>query len=223
MQVAAIIKARTLAFLEIDELNRNGSLRLTDIVPALVKRYDFSTYPTKVGDFNLTEGVAFTSGRRADIVIDTFKIYPSVIYVETLSSTEDSRRVILDILEWGAKELNLSYTDGMIARWAYVSHVTFFSDFPLLKAFSAPLDNLARKTSEQVSDIFGEDVAYHPMNFIIGHDPRLRRDAIAPFSIQQRANVKFDDNRYFSEAPLPTEMHIKFLEELEAETLSASR
>ncbi len=62
MQLAAIVKARTLAFIDIDELNKNGRVRLADIVPAIAKRYDFMTYPTKLEDFDIDDkGVTFSS------------------------------------------------------------------------------------------------------------------------------------------------------------------
>lgn len=218
MQLAAITKARTLAFIDIDELNRQGRVRLADIVPAIVKRYDFMAYPTKFEDFDLNDkGVTFSSGRLGEVVIDLVKVYSGLIYVETPSSTEDSRKVILDMLEWGAKELGLTYKEGMIRHWAYVSQVTFFSDLPLLRAVSRPLEKLARKTSEEISKIFEEEITYHPINLVVGHDPALRKNGIASFTIQQRANVKFRDNKFFSEAPLPTETHLKFLAELEAD------
>ncbi len=91
----------------------------------------------------------------------------------------------------------------------------FYTDFPLLRSLSSPLDKLAQKTGDQVSEIFGEAIVYHPMNFIVGHDPRVRKHGIAGFTIQQRVNTKFDENKYFSEAPLPTAVHLKFLAELE--------
>jgi hypothetical protein len=216
MRIAAVTKARALGFIEIDELNRNGRIRLADVVPALVKRYGFLIYPTKIEDFDVNDkGMTFGSGRLNDIVIDELKIYSGAIYAETLSSTDDSRTVLLDILEWGANELELTYTAGMIKRWAYVSDITFYTDFPLLRSLSSPLDKLARKTGDQVTEIFGEDIVYHPMNFVVGHDPRVRKHGIAGFTIQQRVNTKFDENKYFSEAPLPTAVHLKFLAELE--------
>lgn len=219
MQVAAIIKARTLAFIDIDELNRHGKIRFSDILPPIVARYDFQSFPTKAEDFDVNDkGVAFGSGRIGDIVIDVLKIYSGLIYVETLSSTEDSRKVILDMLEWGATALQLTYSEGMIRHWAYVSQLTFFSDLPLLRALSAPLDNLAQKTSRYISEVFKQEITYHPINMVVGHDPALRKNAIASFTIQQRVNVDFGDNKFFSEAPLPTEVHVKFLEELEVDT-----
>ncbi|WP_158820335.1 hypothetical protein [Granulicella sp. S156] len=216
MNLAAIVKARTLGFIEIDELNTSGRVRLADIVPEIAKRYDFKIFPTKIEDFDLNDkGVVFASGRLGGIVIDELKIYSGLIYVESLSTTEDSHKILIDLLEWGAENLGLTYTDGMIRHWAYVSHISFNTDFPLIKALSSPLDKIAEKTGKKVSELFGEEIVYHPMNFVVGHDPRTRKYGIAPFSIQQRAGIKFDDNKFFSEAPLPTELHIEYLREIE--------
>jgi hypothetical protein len=44
-----------------------------------------------------------------------------------------------------------------------------------------------------------------------------RKYGIAPFSITRRAESRFSENKYFSEAPLPTDIHISLLEEFEAE------
>ncbi len=132
MRIAAVTKARALGFIEIDELNRNGRIRLADVVPALVKRYGFLIYPAKIEDFDVNDkGMVFGSGRLNDIVIDELRIYSGAIYAETLSSTDDSRTVLLDILEWGANELELTYVAGMIKRWAYVSDVTFLYRLPI--------------------------------------------------------------------------------------------
>ena len=216
MNLAAIIKARTIGFIEIEELNTSGRVRLVDIVPEIVKRYDFKVFPTKIEDFDLIDkGVVFASGRLGDIVIDELKIYSGLTYVESLSTTEDSRKVLLDLLEWGAEELGLTYTEGMIRHWAYVSNITFTSEFPLIKALSSPLDKIAEKIGKKVSEFFGEEIIYQPMNFSVGHDPRTRKNGIAPFSIEQRGNVKFDDNKFFSAAPLPTELHLEYLREIE--------
>jgi hypothetical protein len=43
-----------------------------------------------------------------------------------------------------------------------------------------------------------------------------RKYGIASFLITHRAEARFSENKYFSEAPLPTDMHIAFLEEYEA-------
>jgi hypothetical protein len=45
-----------------------------------------------------------------------------------------------------------------------------------------------------------------------------RKYGIASFSITRRAEARFSENKYFSEAPLPTDLHLKLLEQFEAES-----
>jgi hypothetical protein len=42
---------------------------------------------------------------------------------------------------------------------------------------------------------------------------------IAAFTIQRRGQTPFEENKYFSEAPLPTDIHINLLEQFEADTV----
>jgi hypothetical protein len=220
MNLAAILKARTLAFIDVNELNQRGRIRFSDLVPAIVERYSFQSFPTKWEDFDLSDkGVSFRSGRMGDVVIDELKIYSGLSYVESLSNTDDSRLVLIDLLEWGARDLGLTYTDGVIKHWAYISQISFTSEFPLLRSLSSPLDRIAHRTGKKVSEFFGEEISYYPMNFVAGHDPRVRKNGIAVFSVQQRAGVKFGENKFFSEAPLPTDVHLDFLREIESEAM----
>lgn len=221
MQLNAVTKARTLAFIELDELNLHGKLRMFDVVRPLVEKYDFKSYPSKLEDFDPEEkGVSFRSGRIGDVVIDELKIFSHLLYVESLSSTEDSQKVILDMLTWGKEDLGFTYDKKSVRQWAYVSHLVFSTEFPILRSLSSPLESLAKKVSAHVGDIFKEPIEYDSINMSLGHDPQTRKLNLAPFSIQRRANASFQENKYFSEAPLPTELHKKMLEELEAEVLA---
>ena len=171
MQVTAILKARAVALIYIDELNLSGRLRFPDIVSPLVEKYGFLTYPTKPEEFDPEKGIKFGSGKSGDKVIDLLALYTGIISLETLSSTADSRHVLEDVLKWGAEKLGLTYR-------------------PASKV-------------------------------IVGHDPTARKNAIAGITIEHRIDVPFGENRFFSEAPLPTDLHIRFLEELEADALES--
>jgi hypothetical protein len=64
--------------------------------------------------------------------------------------------------------------------------------------------------------MWDEPIIYSPASLAVGHDPLTRKNTIAPFTITHRAETKWSENKYFSEAPLSTDMHISFLEEFEA-------
>jgi len=142
-------------------------------------------------------------------------IFNTLLLVETRSNTTDSKQILEEMLNWAAEKFGLNYHPGMIKRFAYVSDLTFHSDIPLLSVNPA-LTNLAQKTSKAASEIWQEPVQYEPMNLIVGHDPMSRKYGIAHFSVARRAESRFSENKYFSEAPLPTDVHLSLLDEFEA-------
>lgn len=223
MRIASIAKARALAIIELDEFNIGGKVRFIDCIAPIVERYRFAVFPQKPEDFDLeNKGVKFESGKSGDLTIDSLVIYSGALYIDTFSSTEDSQRIMLEMLEWGREALGLSYTAGMITKWGYVSNIVFYTDFPLLASFSSPLQKLAQKTSSVTEKLFG-GLKYEPAFFRISHDPTVRKYGIASLSIEHRVNSLFGENKYFSEAPLPTDLHIKFLQEFEADVLESMK
>jgi hypothetical protein len=223
MQVMSIPKARAVALIEIDELNTNGTIRFADIVAPLVEKYGFLTYPTKAEDFDPEKGVKFHSGKADGKVIDLLNIFPGLITLETLSSTSDSKAILEKLLAWGRDHLGLTYSEGLIKRWGYISHIVFYSEVPLLSMLSRPLQDLAKKTGDFVDGNFREGLVYEVSKVVIGHDPLRRQGSIAGISIEHRANMQFSENKFFSEAPLPTDLHIKFLKELEQDVIAQSK
>jgi hypothetical protein len=221
MKLVAITKARALAMIELDELNIGGKVRFVDCITPLVNRYGFAVFPQKQEDFDLEgKGVRFESGKSGDLTIDSLVIYNGALYIDTFSSTIDSQKILTEMLEWGRDALGLSYKDGMIKKWAYISNIIFYTDFPILASFSKPLHKLAQKTSQVTEKLFG-GLKYQPLSISIGHDPSVRKHGIASLVIQHRVNTLIAENKYFSEAPLPTDLHIKFLKEFEADVLES--
>jgi hypothetical protein len=215
MEVIAVTKARALVMIELDALANGGKVRLSDCIRPLVERYDFQTFPAKPEDFDLEKkGVKFEGGKARDLLVDSLTIYSGAIVLDTLSSTNDSKAILLDLLEWGGAELGLSYEERLIRRWGFISHVVFESDIALLELQSSPIQKLAAKTSAVTEEIFG-GLKYAPSQISIGHDPAVRQHSIASLFIAHRVNTPLDGKTFFSEAPLPTHLHIKFLREFE--------
>lgn len=216
MKLSAILLARAIAYVEVYDLSPRGKIFYPDIVPEIVKRYKFQKFPKAIEEFDETKGIEFLEGKSGDTLVSKFTVFNTLLVLETRSNTDDSRRILEEMLEWGAEKFKLNYHPGMIKRFAYVSAATFHSDVPLLN-FNRVLANLSEKTSKALSEIWQEPVQYEPVQQTIGHDPLTRKYGIAPFTITHRAEARFSENKYFSEAPLPTDLHLKFLEEYERE------
>jgi hypothetical protein len=62
-----------------------------------------------------------------------------------------------------------------------------------------------------------ENISFEPTSFQVQHDLLTRKYSIAGFTIQRRTETPFRENKYYSEAPLPTDLHATLLGELEAD------
>jgi hypothetical protein len=215
VRLSSVILAKTLAYIEIADLNAKGKLFYPEVIKAIAERYKFEKLP-KIEERD-EKGLVFEEGKIGNKVISKLTIFQALIVLETRSNTSDSKQLIEDLLLWGAAKFDFTYSPNSIKRYAYISDLTFYSDVPLLGAACQPLLDLASKTSAALTEIWKEPVQYYPVNLAVGHDPMARSHAIAPFVITHRAESRFSENKYFSEAPLPTDIHIAFLEEFEAE------
>ncbi|MGI0080456.1 MAG: hypothetical protein ACRECH_12630 [Nitrososphaerales archaeon] len=219
MELLSVVLARAIAWVEPAELNPKGAIFYPDLAHALVARYGFQKFPQTFDDFNEAKGVTFTAGRIGESVIDQVIIYAYGIVLDTRSSTQESRRLLEEALLWGSNDLGLVYKPSMIKRWQYASNITFRSDVPLATAHSAFL-RLAGNLSEAISEGSGEKLEYEAVSIAFDYDQLLRKHPLGRFSIQRRENTPFSENKYFSDAPLPTDIHIALLEQLEADIQS---
>ncbi len=214
MELASVVLARAVAWVEPIDLNPRGALFYPDLTKALVARYSFQRFPQKLEDFDETKGVTFSVGRLGDTVIEQLVIYAYGILVDTRISTQESKRLLEEAFEWGRKELGFSYKPDMVKRWQYASQVTFRSTAPMTGASSA-VRNLAAAVAKSVADITGEDLKYDLAILGVDYDQLTRKHPLGRFSIQRRDNTPFSENKYFSDAPLPTDIHIQLLEQFE--------
>ena len=216
MELSAIILARALAYIETFDLAPRGKVFYPDFVRAVVERYKFQKFPKAFEDFDEGKGIVFEEGKIGNNVIQKFTIFQTLLALETRSSTADSKQIIEEMLTWGVAKFGLAYAPGMIKHFGYISDLTFYTDVPILGAACQPLIDLATKTGTALSEIHKEPFEYYPANLAVGHDPLARKNGIAPFVITRRAESKWSENKYFSEAPLPTDVHIALLGEFEA-------
>jgi hypothetical protein len=219
MQLSAIITSRALAFIDVNEILSGGNVYLPDVSKILASEFEFQKVPTKAEELNLGDGIEFKLGRNKSVVIERIAIFYGLVLLETKATTEVSKETLLEIFRTLFSKMNISFSEELIKRWAFISFLTFYTDFPLLAQYSDPLKSLAEKTTNAVSRIFDEDLKYEPLEIKIGHEPTLRKNDIASFTIQHRLGARFSENKYYSEAPLPTDLHLQLLQEFERDVL----
>lgn len=211
--------SRILAFIDTAELRPIEGLYAPEFAGEIAKEFQFQKYPQTVEEFNVQKGIEFLTGRVGRKAIGKLVIWPNIIVVEGRSTTDECKAVLDELLQWGAEKFNLNYSPEMITRYAYVSDLSFTSTAPILNAFSL-LQRIAESTSEALTEIWQEPIKYELSELKIGHDPLVRQWGIAPFQIARLAQHSFSEGRYFSEAPLPTDLHIRALEEYEVGILA---
>lgn len=215
MEPSAVILARCIAFVETYDLSPEGRVFLPDVVSELASRYQFQKFPKEYSEFDENKGIEFLEGKRDRDVIWKLAIYNTGILLDTRSNTRLSQEIIEEALGWAKEKFGLTYNPGMISRFAYVSQLTFYSDITL-DMLNPALKRLADRITSAVSEIHKEQVDYQPTSILIQHDQLKRKNPLASFTITPRAEAPLSDHKYFSEAPLPTDLHWELLEEFEA-------
>lgn len=216
MQLSAVTHARYLGFVETYDLNPRGKVFFPQILTALVERCNFQKFPKEYNELDEQKGVDFLEGKWGEVTVDKLTIYRDGILIDTRSSTTDSERIFNEVLVWAASEFGVVYRPEMIKRKAYVSGLTFYSQIPLLAALNPALAALSDRISKAVSEIFHVDFQYEPTVITTHYDVSLKQIPVAAFTIQRRLQIPFSENKYFSEAPLPTDLHWELLQDFEA-------
>jgi hypothetical protein len=220
MQLAAVLIARTLAFVESLDLNPRGQAFYPDIAKGLVEKFGFHKFPQKPEEFDETKGVEFIGGKWGNVIVERFTIFGNGLLLDTRVSTSESQRVLLEGIAWAASSFGLKYEPKMITRWGYLSNLTFYSELPLLKSNSST-SNLVQRVQDAASKFTGDRSVWEPTIFTIHAESTPKKPLYAPFTIQRRAECAFSENKYFSEAPLPTDVHLDLLEQFEADVRAA--
>ena len=207
-----------IAFVELNDLNPYGHIYFPIVANAVVNQYGFQKYPTKAEDFNEQSGVVFEQGYTGEVVIEKLTAWPGLITVDMRTSTEDSQKFLVSLLEWMRDTLGVVYESGMIQRWAYCRQIIFSTDADL-DILSPALQNLNQKISVSLSEIHKRPFEYHTASVSLSADKTVSAP-LAAFTIERRAETPFSEKRYFSTAPLPTEKHVQLISEYEADLMA---
>jgi hypothetical protein len=128
MEVVAIHLARVSTFLELQSLDPRGRSTPPEGLNLLGTRYSFAKIPQTVAEMDFQKGAQFLAGRFEDVAIDQLQLFHNGIAIDTRSSTEDSLRVLRDLLKYSE---TVSGAKLAPARQFFTSQVTFRSKLKL--------------------------------------------------------------------------------------------
>lgn len=198
-----------------------GRLSFPQLTKAIVDRYGFATSPKTFEDWQNQNGAEFLHGRWGQTEIARLIIYGRGLALDTRVSTEESDRIVDEMLAWAGQNLNINYKPRPSHRRIYASEITFASELdldalhPALKALSAVLEASA---TEQWKQRF----TYHTTGLSLGVDDSNIKFAPLQFRLERKAGTSFADKTYYSVAQLQTEQHKKLLREIESALTQAN-
>ena len=233
MQLIHARLARSIWLFDIRDLNPKGKDILGDLALWIKHVYSFaesqapdSVIPTAPSPIpaeapqktqeNVT-GLIFRKGRfqvedGVYVAVNSLTVYDDGIVVETGSSTEDGDIFAGDLLKSATLEFGLAYDANTVRRRMYVSELIVRSNLnladvnPYLHAFSERISDASRNASRRIPFVVGG------ISFWSEADDAGKQMVVR---FERQAGKALAENRYFSDAPMQTRIHLDVLEEFE--------
>jgi hypothetical protein len=134
----------------------------------------------------------------------------------TRESSDESEEFLEDVIEWAARQYGLD-TNEVLPR-AYFSQVEFVLPKPLgqhfaeLQEIGTTITNFIRRYGLEYCPMY--EFGGFSMHFDVVKFDDLKPNPQA-FAIERRVGSRYEENKYFSQAPLRTQDHRAIVERLE--------
>jgi hypothetical protein len=216
MKLLSVKQARSIWFVKLVDLNPRGH-NLLAIIPGIIEKYKFQIFPIKPDELDLSKGVKFLVGTfqkdHKNIAID-LTVFNDGLVADTRSSTEDSDAFLNDYLTLLSTELDLVPYQEVLRSNAYLSELWVQTD-KSLNALNPKLADFAKRLTSLVVGHSHHHIAFESTGITFWTDPIVVNPP-GPFKFERAENTPFGESRYYSAAPLQTNVHLEMLTELES-------
>jgi hypothetical protein len=220
MKVVGLELGRVSYLVDLLEIVPAGGMAFAVLASALQSRYDFAVMPTLPLQESQQSGLRFEHGRLGDdarSLISSFEIHPQGLVAQAID-TRVAEVFFEDFFAAGKKDFGLrdptsptkkTYTSSLV--------VDFETDMDRLLS---EWDKLSALLFGQVKKFYQIDVPPGIQRITLRPDPellppRLAGGLLGDFTLERRVFAPYSRQRFYSIAPLPTDAHTLFLEELE--------
>jgi hypothetical protein len=191
-----------------------GQHHYSMLISTIQERYNFEIVPEVIKDMDA--GLDFAHGFIGDTAIERLSLYNDGIVVQSKVPTAKLDFFLNDLIQWSIDELGFKMTSTHRADSLYESTLTVQSEVDII-GFQLKLDNIRRILKSSLKKISNIDVDFLPVGITISPDlNKVSGLKPAGFRVARRADTDFEANLYQSTAPLTTDLHLKLLEQLEA-------
>lgn len=201
-----------------------GGVYIPEITQAISDRYAFSQPPNFSPELVEKNGLVFGMGKlsttgkaKESVSIRTLSLYRDGIIADCFS-TEDAASVTDDLLSWMADKFSFRRFSPAPDHIHVVSNVVVEFEVSAAKAFDR-FDGLFKLASELFQTRYGLEREVSMSRFAFDIDPTTVGGPIANapmFIIERQINQPFTSNRFWCQAPIHTQDHIRLLEQFEA-------
>lgn len=222
MKLLSVVGGRVGIYVPLSDIAPLSGLYLPDVAGAITERYAFAQTPKFDPDSLAKLGVAFGMGKFSasgeERNIRTLNLYNDGIIADCYS-TEEAVLFVQDLLKWAGEKFELRISampDGRPLHLVSALVVEFPESVATAFSKFAAVLELARQTFHATYGV-ERDVAVTTFNFNI--DPSTVSGPVAQspgFAIERELNQPYSLNRFWSQAPVHTQDHIRILERFES-------
>jgi hypothetical protein len=214
MEILNVRMARSVWLFETRDLNPRG-LSILPLAAAVKERYKFLVWPNTPEQLSPDnpKGSVFQNGAFAigsQVLTVSFTLYSDGIVADTASSTKHTDAFVEDLLSFG-QQFGLVYHPKIIQRNRYLSELIVRPRGHMVSL----CDKLGQLASELNEMVTPSEAFYEWTGFQFGVEQRFANQP-AVFAFEREAKTPFDQNRFYTGAPLRTEQHEALLETMEA-------
>ncbi len=217
MKLRSVKLARAIWLVNYYDINPYGT-SLVPALPKIVGKYMFQIIPTKAEEFDLSKGVNFRDGTFQNndrALAINLTIFGDGLVADTRSSTDDSDFFINELLTWMSIEFGLAPYQEFLKSKMYLSELWIQTD-KALNSLNPKLDNFAKQLTESIVGRSHQPLAFETTGISFWTDTTIMVNPPGPFRFEREENAPFGEHRYYSSAPLQTDVHLGLLTELEA-------
>ena len=191
-----------------------GQLYFPGVALELVRRYRFVKAPANYEEFSSTP-IRFEGGAFGDIGIQEFLLYNDGLVVASRSNTDTLAAFVRDLLEWASEEHGLVEVSLPTNADFYESQVVVSLSINQNKLM--PWAGLIQKRLSRTIGSYGLKHFEFGFGGVALAIDQTKTVGPYPgfFKLEPRGGIPFEQNIYYSVAPLKTEDHLDLLRDFE--------
>lgn len=214
MELVTIEEGRIIYLVQVHR--PSGQLYWPDAAKGLVERYGFIKAPSLEDLSSRRDYLMFGMGKFLGAAIAELRIYNDGMIVESQSDTKLLDGFVEDLFTWAASEFGITPTLTAKPEKYYETTLVVRASTDLARSLAA-LDHITAVANKLIGKLPAPAREYRASGFILDCDAHSEggRRKTRKFVVDRRVGIPFDENVFFSEAPLTTADHLTFLEEVE--------